>query len=84
MCRYRMGNPKKSSRFICLHHLGINHVADGLQRGGKQREKNHVKDIFCIQCQAVEKCLEVRYCDDLHEMMDKAEKLHIEYYGKVG
>ena len=66
-----------------MHHLGINHVADGIQRGGKQRETNHIKDIFCIECNAIEKCLEIRYCDWLEEMMDRAEKLHIEYYGKV-
>ena len=34
MCRCRMGNPKKMSRFICLKHCGENHVLDGLQRGG--------------------------------------------------
>ena len=48
MCRYRMGNPKKSSRFICLHHVGINHVADGLQRGGKTKgEKSCEKHFLC-------------------------------------
>ena len=30
------------------------------------------------------KNIEVRHCDWLEEIKDKAEKLHIEYYGKVG
>ena len=79
-----MGNPKKMSRFICLKHCGENHVLDGLQRGGHQREKKHIKDAFCIECQDITKNLEVRYCDSFDEMMQKAEELHREYYGKVG
>lgn len=77
-----MGNPKKKSQFICLKHLGINHLGDGIQRGN-QREKGHVKDLYCTVCMEDVKCLEIRHCDWLEEMMDKAEKLHIEYYGKV-
>ena len=84
MCRCRMGNPKKMSRFICLKHCGENHVLDGLQRGGHQREKKHIKDAFCIECQDITKNLEVRYCDSFDEMMQKAEELHREYYEKVG
>ena len=80
MCRCRMGNPKKMSRFICLKHCGENHVLDGLQRGGHQREKKHIKDAFCIECQDITKNLEVRYCDSFDEMMQKAKELHREYY----
>lgn len=80
MCRCRMGNPKKMSKFICLKHCGENHVLDGLQRGGHQREKKHIKDAFCIECQDITKNLEVRYCDSFDEMMQKAEELHREYY----
>ena len=80
MCRCKMGNPKKSSRFICLCHCGENHVGMGIQRGN-QREKGHVKDLYCLQCGDVTKNLEVRYCDNLEEMMGRAEKLHNEYYG---
>lgn len=83
MCRYKMGNPKKQSQFICLKHLGINHLGDGIQRN-KQREKGHVKDLHCPVCKETVKCLEVRYCDWLEEMMNKAKDLHLEYYGKVG
>lgn len=86
MCRCKYGNPKKKSRWICLRCLKENHVGDGIQRGGKQREKNHVKDLVCMctNLGIATKNLEVRYCDNFQEMMDKAERLHIEYYGKVG
>ena len=73
MCRYKMGNPKKKSQFYYLKQLGRN-----------QREKWHIKDLYCPICNEVVKCLEIRHCDWLEEIKDKAEKLHIEYYGKVG
>ena len=77
-----MGNPKKKSRFICLKCLkeGIG----GIQRGGKQREKGHIKTLHCPFCQEETKHLEIRYCDWLAEMMDKAARLHKEYYGTEG
>ena len=74
-----MGNPKRSSRFICLKCLKENQLGSGIQRAN-QREKGHVKDLYCLQCKAVTKNLEVRYCDSFDEMMDKAEELHREYY----
>ena len=80
MCKCKVGNPKRSSRFICLKHLGINHIGDGLQRNGNQREKYHIKDMFCIVCGSVEKCLEIRFCDDMEEILDRAEELHREMY----
>lgn len=81
-----MGNPKRKSRFICLKCLKENHVGEGIQRIGRQRENGHIKDIVCLctKLQTETKNLEVRYCDNFQYMMDKAEKLHIEYYGKVG
>ena len=81
MCRCRMGNPKKMSRFICLKCLQVG--IPGIQRKS-QREKYHVKDLFCCNCQMETKHIEIRHCDWLEEVKDKAEKLHIEYYGKVG
>ena len=81
MCRCRMGNPKKKSRFLCLKcmKLGI----EGIQRKS-QREKGHIKDLYCFNCNTETKHIEVRYCDWLEEIKEQAEKLHIEYYGKVG
>ena len=78
-----MGNPKKMSRFICLRCLRINQLGDGIQRS-QQREKFHVKDLTCMNCGCITKNIEIRHCDWLEEIKDKAEKLHIEYYGKVG
>ena len=75
-----MGNPKKMSRFICLQHCGENHVLDGLQRGGHQREKYHVKDLFCTYCKQETKHIEIRHCDWMDEVMMRAEELHREYY----
>ena len=79
-----MGNPKKKSRFICLKCLTENQLGDGIQRS-QQREKGHIKDLTCLNCCGiVTKNIEIRHCDWIEEIRDKAEKLHIEYYGKVG
>ena len=75
MCKCRYGNPKKKSRFICLKHLGINHLGDGIQREN-QRGKWHIKDLYCPECNATVKCIEVRYCDYIEEVKIKAEQLH--------
>ena len=82
MGRCRMGNPKKMSRWICLYCMKENHVGDGIQRGGKQREKNHIKDLVCIctKLECTTKNLEVRYCDNFQEMMNKAKELRPKYY----
>lgn len=83
MCRCRYGNPKKKSQFICLRCLDWkNTYIQGIQRI-KQRELGHIKDNVCNRCGEV-KTMEVRHCDWLEEIKDKAEKLHIELYGKVG
>ena len=76
-----MGNPKRSSRFICCKCLKENRLGSGIQRAN-QREKGHIKDLYCLQCQDTTKNLEVRYCDSFDEMMDKAEELHREYYSE--
>lgn len=84
MCRYKYGNPKKQSRFICCQCLTENFIGSGIQRGSKQREKGHVKDLTCLVCNNITKNVEIRYCDDYLEIMDKAIELHEKYYGKVG
>lgn len=44
-----MGNPKRSSKFLCLNCMKINELGSGIQRGGHQREKWHIKDlVYCI------------------------------------
>lgn len=79
MCRCRMGNPKKQSRFICLKCLQVG--IPGIQRKS-QREKFHVKDLFCLHCQIETKHIEIRHCDWTEEIMIKAEELHREYYSE--
>lgn len=77
---FKIGNPKYSSRFICIKHMGENYLGAGIQRGGKQREKWHIKDLYCVQCRTICKCIEVRWCDSYDEVYNKAIKLRSEYY----
>ena len=89
MCRggkYKNGNPKRASRFICCKCLKENQIGSGIQRAN-QREKGHIKDLTCINpgCNGdITKNIEVRYCDSFDEMMEYAEELHNEYYWKGG
>ena len=45
-----------------------------------QREKYHVKDLFCAYCKQETKHIEIRHCDWTDEVMMRAEELHREYY----
>ena len=89
MCRggkYKNGNPKRASRFICCKCLKENQIGSGIQRAN-QREKGHIKDLTCINpgCNGdITKNIEVRYCDSFDEMMEYAEELHNEYYERGG
>lgn len=80
--RYKNGNPKKSSRFICLHCLQENKVGLGIQRRGKQREKNHIKSMWCINCQDFDTTynLEVRFCDVYEDKVKQAIEIRHQYY----
>ena len=78
MCRCKMGNPKRSGRFICLSHVGINEIGNGIQRSN-QRELGHIKDNVCNRCGEV-KTMEVRHCDYLPDIMKKAIRKHNELY----
>ena len=78
-----MGNPKRSSQFLCLHCMKINQLGNGIQRGGHTREKWHVKDLTCFnkECHGmITKNLEIRWCDNILEARDKAEKIREKYY----
>lgn len=37
--KMNMGNPKRSSQFLCLRCMQINQLGSGIQRGGHTREK---------------------------------------------
>lgn len=80
MCK-RNGNPKHNSRFICLRCLQENKVGAGISRP-KTKEKNHVKNLacLCVGLQMKTKNLEVRWCDDLSEQMERARKIKPTYY----
>lgn len=59
--------------------MGENQLGAGIQRS-KQREKFHVKDLWCPVCLSIRKCIEVRWCDTYDEIYDKAVELREEYY----
>ena len=80
MYKNKNGNPKRSSRFICIKHLGENYLGAGIQRRGHQREKFHVKNLYCLHCKSISRCLEIRWCDTYDEIFDKAVELKEEYY----
>lgn len=80
--KWKNGNPKKASRFICLHCLQENRVGLGIQRRGKQRENNHIKSIWCLNCNEVTKNLEVRYCDNFDIKLETAQEIRNQYYSK--
>ena len=79
MSRYKNGNPKRQSRFICLSCLQENKLAQGIQRKS-QREKFHIKDLYCLSCGKICKCVEIRFCDSFNEVMNKAKEMSKMYY----
>lgn len=79
MCRRRNGNPKMKSRFICLNCGKENMIGNGIQRGN-QREKHHVKNLFCLNCGRTTQNVEVRYCDNYAEVLEIVPELREEYY----
>ena len=82
MNRVRYGNPKKKSRFICLKCGRMDGTLDGIQRIHGAREKGHIKDMYCVHCRGTTKCLEVRYCDYLPDMIIRSENLRPKYYSE--
>lgn len=77
--RYKNGNPKRQSRFICLCCMRENMLVTGIQRK-QQREKEHIKDLFCLHCSCITKNIEVRYCDSYDEIYEFAKKKRENYY----
>ena len=55
----------KISNFYCTE-LGCNYSIP-LPRSRKQREKGHVKDVWCPKCKRVTPHVEVRACDFIYE-----------------
>ena len=79
MSRYKNGNPKKSSQFICMKCMNENMLARGIQRQ-RQRERKHVKDLYCLRCSEITKCIEVRFCDSYDEIFEAAKIKRENYY----
>ena len=79
MSRYKNGNPKRQSRFICLKCMQENMLANGIQRK-KQREKGHIKNLYCLKCQEITYNHEVRYCDSYTEAYEHAKQIRENYY----
>jgi len=48
------------SNFICME-CGKNFPI--MRPVGRQRERHHIKDIWCPFCGRVQKFMEIRYCD---------------------
>lgn len=79
MGRYKQGNPKRQSRFICLKCMKENKIVSGLQRES-QRNKCHIKTLYCLRCRTETQNLEVRYCDWYEEIYEKAKEIRELYY----
>ena len=64
--------------------MNENMLASGIQRQ-RQRERKHVKDLYCWKCGEVTKCIEVRFCDSYEEIFEaakiKRENYYIDKYG---
>lgn len=75
-------NPKKQSRFLCLKCGSMDGCIEGIQRNGHEREKYHIKDLWCCNCKETTHCLEIRHNDYFPDMRGKAEQLHRKFYGE--
>ena len=80
--RSKCTNQKHFSRFICLK-CGRTDGVTPIYRAHTLKEHGHVKDLYCVHCHDVTKCLEIRNRDYLPDVMDQARDLAEEYYGKV-
>ena len=86
MCRCRMGNPKRNSVFICLKCLDWKFTyIQGIQRPNT-KELDHIKNLscLCVHMQYKTKNLEVRWCDDYKERMERAIEICRNFYDSDG
>ena len=62
--------------------MRLNPCGSGIQRGGHQREKYHIKDLMCLNCkdEDITKNIEVRWCDNYDEIYKKAVEIRSRYY----
>ena len=62
--------------------MQINSCGSGIQCGGHQREKYHIKDLMCLHCKDMEitKNIEIRWCDNYADVYEKAMEIRNKYY----
>lgn len=82
MCK-RNGSPQRQSRFICLKCLQLNQVGAGIQRGGRRRNKYHIKDLLCLYCKCETQNIEIRDCDAYEDVYEWAVKVRLQYYPEM-
>ena len=60
-------------------------MGQGIQRP-KTKEKDHIKNIrcLCVHMQCKTKNLEVRWCDDFKERMERAKEMTRDFYDDNG
>lgn len=79
--KIKVGTPTKASKFICLKCLQADlTTCDGIQRRHEQRNKNHIKDMWCCRCKENVKTLEVRFFDNYEQKMILARRKRPIYY----
>ena len=49
-------------------------------RDKNKREQKHIKDLYCLKCGEVTKCIEVRFCDSYEEIFEAAKIKRENYY----
>lgn len=80
MGRAKVFNGKLNSQFICLKCLRSDGLPNGILRLHNMKGKNHIKDLYCVHCREVTKCLEVRSNDYLPDMLGYAHIKRRNYY----
>ena len=58
----------------------MNQVGAGIQRGGRRRNKYHVKNLLCIKCRCETRNIEIRDCDAYEDVYAQAVRERSKYY----
>lgn len=67
------------NRKVIQECMNENMLASGIQRQ-RQRERKHIKDLYCLKRREVTKCIEVRFCDSYEEIFEAAKIKRENYY----